>query len=300
MTLWNWLTASADQSESASQAAPARSAAAPAAPAPAASASLLAPTASSPTPPSTATPTPRRSSSSPSDAQSSTPWLDACLRLDPTNPLLVASATALSLVAGSRVWHRYGRRIRTADGLGVGEMKGRRGRRLKGYVTSVGDADNFRFWHRPTLRPWARPPTKRADLKNETLHIRLAGVDAPELAHFGNPAQPYADEALDWLSRQLLGRRVRVELHRKDQYGRIVGMCYVRNFPWIRASNVSALMLQAGYATVYEQANAVHAGQLTEFRRLEDRAKRARVGMWRQKQEERESPAEFKRRMKRE
>lgn len=44
----------------------------------------------------------------------------------------------------------------------------------------------------------------------------------------------------------MLGRKVRVELYRKDQYGRIVGMCYVRNFPWIRASNVSALMLKAG------------------------------------------------------
>lgn len=27
---------------------------------------------------------------------------------------------------------------------------------------SVGDADNFRFWHQPTLRPWAKPPNKKS------------------------------------------------------------------------------------------------------------------------------------------
>ncbi|TKA54851.1 hypothetical protein B0A53_02660 [Rhodotorula sp. CCFEE 5036] len=263
------------------------------------------PTPDSPSPTSTtkaAAATPRRSPSASAAADTTTdsPWLDACLRLDPTNPLLVASATALSLVAATRVWNRYGRRIRNADSLKSEDLlKG--SRRLKGYVTSVGDADNFRFWHQPTLRPWAKPPNKKSDLKNETLHVRLAGVDAPELAHFGNPAQPYADEALDWLTRQLLGRKVRVELFRKDQYGRIVGMCYVRNFPWLRTSNVSALMLKAGYATVYEQANAVHAGRLAEFHRLEDAAKKARRGMWAQGKDSRpESPADFKKRMRKE
>ncbi|GAA5989769.1 hypothetical protein JCM10908_002313 [Rhodotorula pacifica] len=255
---------------------------------------------SSSTPSTTASFPTRRSPSPPASPEAATsPWLQACLRLDPTNPLLVASATAVTLLAGTRVWNRYGRRIRNADSL-KSENLLRGSRRLKGFVTSVGDADNFRFWHQPTLRPWAKPPSKKSDLKNETLHIRLAGVDAPELAHFGNPAQPYADEALDWLTRQLLGRKVRVELFRKDQYGRIVGMCYVRNFPWLRTSNVSALMLKAGYATVYEQANAVHGGRLAEFHRLEEGAKKARLGMWAQKGEERESPAEFKRRMKKE
>ncbi|GAA5870510.1 hypothetical protein JCM3774_003693 [Rhodotorula dairenensis] len=249
----------------------------------------------------TRTSTRRRSpTQTPAADPSSSPWLDACLRLDATNPLFVASATAVSLVAATRVWNRYGRRIRNADSVRSEDLLAR-SKRLRGYVTSVGDADNFRFWHQPTLRPWAKPPSKKSDLKNETLHIRLAGVDAPELAHFGNPAQPYADEALDWLTRQLLGRKVRVELFRKDQYGRIVGMCYVRNFPWLRTSNVSELMLKAGYATVYEQANAVHAGRLAEFHRLEDAAKKARRGMWAHGDAaERETPAEFKRRMKKE
>jgi endonuclease YncB( thermonuclease family) len=62
------------------------------------------------------------------------------------------------------------------------------------------------------------------DLKGKTIHVRLAGVDAPEvrkilfmdpawsdgqdcwhplrqLAHFGKPAQPYSREALEWCER---------------------------------------------------------------------------------------------------
>lgn len=52
---------------------------------------------------------------------------------------------------------------------------------------------------------------------------------------------------------------------------------------------------------MYEQANAVHAGRLAEFHQLEDAAKKARRGMWaRGDAAERESPAEFKKRMRKE
>ena len=60
------------------------------------------------------------------------------------------------------------------------------------------------------------------DLKDETLHIRIAAVDAPENAHFGNPAQPFAKESWDWMKALLTGKRVKVQLIRKDQYLRIV------------------------------------------------------------------------------
>lgn len=98
------------------------------------------PSLDSPSPTSTtkAAATPRRSPASTAAATvtetDTPPWLDACLRLDPTNPLLVASATALSLVAATRVWNRYGRRIRNADSLKSEDLlKG--SRKLKGYVT---------------------------------------------------------------------------------------------------------------------------------------------------------------------
>ena len=48
------------------------------------------------------------------------------------------------------------------------------------------------------------------------------GVDAPEAAHFGKEAQPYAAEALNWLKAEVEGKRLWVQLIRRDQYGRIV------------------------------------------------------------------------------
>lgn len=83
------------------------------------------------------------------------------------------------------------------------------------------------------LPPLLTPPAPATELKDQTIHIRIAGVDAPEAAHFGRPAQPHSAESLAWLRAELLGnpegamppgggRRVWVRLLRRDQYGRIV------------------------------------------------------------------------------
>jgi endonuclease YncB( thermonuclease family) len=59
-------------------------------------------------------------------------------------------------------------------------------------------------------------------LKDQTIHIRIAGADAPEAAHFGKPAQPGADEALAWLKGMIDGKSIWCQLVRKDQYSRVV------------------------------------------------------------------------------
>ncbi|KDE03312.1 hypothetical protein MVLG_06184 [Microbotryum lychnidis-dioicae p1A1 Lamole] len=221
-----------------------------------------------------------------------TPTLtSSLLRIDHTNPLLVgASAVGLTL-SSYWIWARYLRRVANVEQLTAAHLNGRA---LRGIVTSVGDADNFRLYHRPCWAFYRRVPTTRAGLKNQTLHVRLAGVDAPELSHFGNPAQAYSAEALDWLTRSVLGRTVYVELYSKDRYGRVVGMAYVRNFPFIFRRNVSEEMLKRGLATVYTQGGAVHAGLLHRFEETEARARRRKVGMWAQAPTEYESPAAYK------
>ncbi|GAA6062936.1 hypothetical protein JCM10212_005949 [Sporobolomyces blumeae] len=219
--------------------------------------------------------------------------LETLATWSPSNPLLVGTATALTLVSAYYGWLRCVRRIRTVDDLRPSDFAPRR---LRGVVTSVGDADNFRVWHTPLLRRFAAVPTTRSALKGETLHVRLAGVDAPELAHFGKPAQPFSSEALDLLTNTVLGRTVTVELHQRDRYGRVVGMAYIRSFPWFKRKNVSEVLLRAGLATVYRQAGAVHAGQLSRFERLEEDAKARKIGMWSISSRSYESPAAFKKR----
>lgn len=97
--------------------------------------------------------------------------------------------------------------------------------KIRGKVVAVGDSDNFRLYHTPGLGwGWIRNiPKTRKELQNQTISIRIAGVDAPEAAHFGMPAQPFSAEAKQFLTKLVLNKRVQVQLLSRDQYTRVVG-----------------------------------------------------------------------------
>ncbi|KJA22628.1 hypothetical protein HYPSUDRAFT_138887 [Hypholoma sublateritium FD-334 SS-4] len=211
---------------------------------------------------------------------------------------------ATAATTSALLYKRYARRIKNSDWITPKLLT--RKRWLKGVATSVGDGDNFRFFHTPTFGGYLWPikyrriPTLQKDLKDETIHVRIAGVDAPEAAHFGKPAQPYAAECLAWLRSTILGRKVYVQLLRKDQYSRVVAQVYLapRILPGFlfHGKNIPAEMLKAGWAVTYEQAGAEY-GQLGKegYLRLEAQAKAARRGMWKDGRNV-ETPAEYKRR----
>lgn len=96
--------------------------------------------------------------------------------------------------------------------------------KIRGKVVAVGDSDNFRLYHTPGFGwGWIRNiPKTRKELQNQTISVRIAGVDAPEGAHFGMPSQPYSKEAKDFLTKLVLNKRVQVELLSRDQYSRVV------------------------------------------------------------------------------
>ena len=208
-------------------------------------------------------------------------------------------------------------------------------RSLHGTVTSVGDGDNFRLYHTPGGRflGWGwlslpgipflggrqrrgrgsgnnsnsnsdggaagfrRVPSTRAELKDQTIHVRIAGVDAPELPHFGHQGQPGGQEALDWLKSYVLGRKVRVWCYRRDQYDRVVGTAFL--WRWGRRRDVGAEMLKSGWATVYEaRTGSEFGGREAWYRRLEQRAKRKGKGIWAGEEAGFESPRDFKNRIK--
>lgn len=105
--------------------------------------------------------------------------------------------------------------------------------------------------------------------------------NASQAAHFGRPAQPYSAEALQWLRKYIQGKNVWCQVLSRDQYGRIVCVlalalshcrtCFALESIWLfhqvaiplikswfpfRYKCISLEMLKAGWATVYEQANA--------------------------------------------
>ncbi|KAK5124152.1 hypothetical protein LTR85_001855 [Meristemomyces frigidus] len=216
---------------------------------------------------------------------------------------IVTTAATLVLI---RLYKTYLRRIPSVDYLKPGLF---RRRSLYGYVTSVGDGDNFHLFHTPGGRllgwgwlPWRRPGDLKK-LKGKTISIRMAGVDAPELAHFGKPAQPYGQEALDWLRSSILHRYVRAYPYRRDQYDRIVCTVYRRRWLFFK-TDVGYQMLQQGLATVYEaKMYTEFGGKEEQYRAAEARAKERKIGMWQEpgligkmlgRQRTVESPREYK------
>ncbi|KAF2459875.1 hypothetical protein BDY21DRAFT_271657, partial [Lineolata rhizophorae] len=227
-------------------------------------------------------------------------------------PTLLLTGTTL-LFAG--VYRAYLRRVPDAGHVGPGMLRGRR--RLLGVVTSVGDGDGFRLFHTPGGRlagwgwGWGRKVPTGKELGGKTIHVRIAGIDAPELAHFGRPEQPYAQDALRWLTSYILGRRVRAHLHRRDQYDRVVATVFVRRGPLglrLLRRDVGLEMLKRGLATVYEAKSGVEFGGREEkYKRAERRAREKGRGMWKEqglvarllgrREAVRESPREYKTRM---
>lgn len=110
--------------------------------------------------------------------------------------------------------------------------------------------------------------------------MRVAGIDAPELAHFGKPAQVYGEEAREGLRKLVLGRFVRARLLRLDQYQRVVAAVSYRS--WLgRKRDVGLEMLKGGHATVYEAKFGVEFGGMEEvYKEAERRARDKGVGLW--------------------
>ncbi|WNW12998.1 thermonuclease family protein [Pseudomonas sp. DTU_2021_1001937_2_SI_NGA_ILE_001] len=108
--------------------------------------------------------------------------------------------------------------------------------------------------------------------------VRLIGIDTPELARRGKPAQPLAEAAkrrLQALVRSNGDRvRLRVGQQPKDGYGRTLAHVYGRD-----GSNFEAQLLSEGLGfRVVIAPNAALAGCQ---RAAERRARQARLGLWR-------------------
>ncbi|EAU87708.2 mitochondrial protein [Coprinopsis cinerea okayama7 len=232
---------------------------------------------------------------------------DAALSSWTSSPTVIAATSAVAggvlAVSVGFMYGRYGKRLQNSHWITPDWLGGKRW--VRGVVTSVGDADNFRLFHTPLFGGYHWPlklrsiPTRR-ELKDETLHIRLAGVDAPEISRFGKPGQPGASEALEWLSKTLLNRKVYCQLARRDQYHRIVAHVYLpyRFIPGFlfKGENVACMMLEEGHACVYEQLGAEYgSGGKEAYLKLEEKARQKRRGQWASGKRG-ESPAEYKQR----
>ncbi|WPD24335.1 MAG: thermonuclease family protein [Candidatus Electrothrix scaldis] len=104
----------------------------------------------------------------------------------------------------------------------------------------------------------------------ETVRIRLYGVDCPE------SRQKYGSEATEFARKLILGKKVRVEAVDTDQYGRTVGLVYVGH------KLLNRELIRAGCAWVYSSC-CKKQPLCRELTKLEERARKKKVGLWRDK-----------------
>ncbi|KAJ2609903.1 putative endonuclease lcl3 [Coemansia sp. RSA 1365] len=185
---------------------------------------------------------------------------------------------------------------RYQTGADVPESMVKSNKKLRGFVIDVSDGDTLRLYHTPLIRWFEAAPQKKRGLSKYTISVRLSAVDAPEVSHFGKPAQPLSEEAKQLLSDQVLGKRVTIKPLSKDQYGRIVATITYRRFLGLIKTNVSHVMLRQGMASLYTGGGAKYDGEKELLERIEAEAKQAKRGIWGLKKYE--SPAEYKRKNK--
>jgi endonuclease YncB( thermonuclease family) len=107
----------------------------------------------------------------------------------------------------------------------------------------------------------------------ETVRIRLAQIDAPEMG------QPYGKRSKQALSDLAFRRDARVQVIEVDDYGRTVGEVYVGDV------HVNFEMVRRGHAWAYTRY-----ARSTEIIDLENLARSERLGLWRLPESQRTAP----------
>ncbi|KAK9459042.1 micrococcal nuclease [Lipomyces oligophaga] len=200
----------------------------------------------------------------------------------------VESCAVTTVMLGSvYLYSRYLKRFPTA--MDIPRRFIEFNRPIRGRIVYVGDGDNFRLFHTPGgmfagwnwLRrvPYEQKSSKTQKLSSNTISVRLCGVDAPEAGHFGNPAQEYSAEARQWLTNYVVGRRATIKVFSIDQYHRAVAKATI--WTWTGPKDVSAELLRAGFAIVYEgHLNTFFGSSRAAYETIEASARRRKVGMW--------------------
>ena len=106
-------------------------------------------------------------------------------------------------------------------------------------------------------------------------HVRLLGIDAPELGRGFDTAAPYATEARERLAGLVLRRWIRLEYEgpRNDVYGRKLAYLFLED-----GTDVNAVLLRDGLARVSAR---LPLSRLDELRRAQSDAQAFHRGMWR-------------------
>ena len=110
----------------------------------------------------------------------------------------------------------------------------------------------------------------------EPVHVRLIGINTPEIAHFGKPGECFGIRASRLTRRLALGRRVilRPGRERHDRYGRLLAYVRVLGGP----GDLESTLLARGAARTL--AIPPNVDRAAAYAGLEAAARRAGRGLW--------------------
>ena len=111
---------------------------------------------------------------------------------------------------------------------------------------------------------------------DEPVHVRLIGINTPEIAHFGKPGECFGGRAASMTRRLALGRRVLLQAGRErhDRYGRLLAYVRVVGGP----DDLERTLLTRGAA--HTLAIAPNIDRAATYAQLEATARRAGRGLW--------------------
>ena len=133
-------------------------------------------------------------------------------------------------------------------------------------VVKVIDGDTYRVRH---VNSWHKNPSFDGKLSDNTISVRIAAVDTPEIGKAGNKGQPFSAEAKEYATKKIEGKKVLLQLLAKDKYGRVLGFVKYKDtrgirFLWNRQNDMSEQLLKRGLAVVYRQGGAQYGDETIE------------------------------------
>lgn len=133
---------------------------------------------------------------------------------------------------------------------------------ITGKVVRVLDGDTIH------LMPTSIYPSNAKTHKDNSISIRLRGIDAPE------KRQPYGIEAKTYLESLIKDKIVKVDVQDIDRYGRIAGYILLNN------KNINLEMVKGGFAWAYLEY--LDRPYVSEFFETEKEARKTKRGLWQQ------------------
>jgi endonuclease YncB( thermonuclease family) len=105
--------------------------------------------------------------------------------------------------------------------------------------------------------------------------VRYAGINAPEVAHDGEPGEPLGDEARAFNQKLVLDRWLNLELaeNSRDHYGRLLAYVFLEDGTFVNGE-----LVQQGYAHLIRRQTRVHYWE--RLLNLQRQALKEKKGIW--------------------